>query len=120
MKKLEFSLPMNFEKIKITGRPVKMWNCKESCKELYEILYNHLPHGTFDELSQIITTEKLAQNCKIEDLKEFRDVFKQRYNDLKKSQDIPEKYYESGELLSALKLYFTLEMAIEIKKRSKC
>lgn len=57
MKKLEFSLPMEFkENVKITGKRTKSYNQRKSAQELYEAL-EHLPLSTISEFQKIINNK---------------------------------------------------------------
>ena len=86
MKKREFSLPMNFGKIKITGRPINMWNCEESCLEFYDIL-NELTMGIINGIKERIVAEELAKDYTINELanliKDNSAKYKQTYDNPK-------------------------------------
>ena len=76
MERLEFSLPENFERISITGKPTSSWNQKKSGEELYSILKNCLPMGTYDNLQKRMTVELLLQSySEAGDLEKLREEF---------------------------------------------
>lgn len=108
MKRLEFSLPDDSERIKIIGKP-RCYNPKKSERtsgeELYYTLRNNLPRGTYDGLEINMVGDLLARSCDIKDLQKLRDKIKHQM----KEEGVPC-------IIKAINFYLGLEKSIELKK----
>lgn len=77
MEKTEFSLPERYEKLQITGKPAPEWVPEKSGEELYNILKEELPRGTYENLRRKMTVELLLQSYpELADLEKLNEEFK--------------------------------------------
>lgn len=107
MKRLEFSLPYDSEKIKIIGKSRYKHDSEKSGRELYNILWNSLPGGIYRSLERNMVADLLARSCDIKDLQSLKNKV---HHQMKTGRPYVPK---------VLNFYNILEKAIEAKKQKE-